>query len=173
MNSLLAHRLPAPARRVIDGLALPLAERRRLVEACRAELAWAREDGLRVAAEFGLATDLHDRHDGGIGWETTCLPHEQAAARLLNVWGHLQPVEYRLGEALARLRARRRAGWDVMGTLEDIAWYRGERRKLLRAFLEAAADYRRERAKLGWIVSASGWLRQNARMVSNLWRRVS
>ena len=43
----------------------------------------------------------------------------------------------------------------------------------MQAFLEAAAEYRRQRTKVGWIVSASGWLRQNARMVSNLWRKAS
>ncbi len=152
--------------------------RRRLIEACRGELAWAREDWLRIAGELGLAADPHERLDDGqlddgFVWEAARLPHEHAAARLLNVWGHLHPVEHRLSEAIGRVRARRAAGWDVTATLEDVAWYRRERRKLVRAFLEAAAEYRRQRAKVEWIVSASGWLRQNARMVSNLWRRAS
>ena len=173
MDCLLARRLPAPSQHLIIDRTPDGGVRRRLVEACRGELAWAREDWLRIAAETGLAADPHERHDDAYVWEAARLPHEQAAARLLNVWGHLHPVEHRLREAIARVRARRAAGWDTVATLEDVAWYRGERRKLSRAFHEAAAEYRRQRAKLGWIVSASGWLRQNARMVSNLWRRAS
>ena len=171
MDRLLAHRLPAPSQRLIDTTP-GLGGRRRLVEACRGELAWAREDWLRIASHLGLA-DPRERHDDALVWEAARLPHEQAAARLLNVWGHLHPVEYRLREAIARARAQRAAGWDAAATLDDIAWYRRERRKLLRTFLEAAAEYRGQRAKVGWVVSASGWLRQNARMVSNLWRKAS
>jgi len=172
MDRLLAHRLPAPNHRLTDRTP-GLGRRRRLVEACRGELAWAREDWLRIAGQLGLAADPRDRHDDAFVWEAARLPHEHAAARLLNVWGHLHPVEYRLREAIARVRAQRAAGWDAAATLEDVAWYRREQHKLVRAFLEAAAEYRRQRAKVGWIVSASGWLRQNARMVSNLWRKAS
>jgi hypothetical protein len=176
MDRLLAHRQPAPSQRLIDRTP-GLGTRRRLVEACRGELAWAREDWFRIASELGLPADPHDRlgdgFNGSFVWEAARLPHEQAAARLLNVWGHLHPVEHRLREAIGRVRARRAAGWDATATLEDVAWYRRERRKLVRAFLEAASEYRRQRAKVGWIASASGWLRQNARTVSNLWRRAS
>ena len=172
MDPLLSHRLPAPSQRLIDRTP-GLGARRRLVEACRAELVWAREDWLRIAASLGLAADPRESRDGGLLWEAARLPHELAAARLLNVWGHLHPIEHRLRETIARVKARRAAGWDTAATLEDVAWYRRERRKLVQAFLETAAEYRRQRAKVGWIVSASGWLRQNARMVSNLWRRAS
>jgi hypothetical protein len=172
MDRLLTHRLPAPSQRLIDRTP-GLGDRRRLVEACRGEIAWAREDWLRIAGQLGLAADPRDRRDDGFVWEAARLPHEHAAARLLNVWGHLHPLEYRLREAIARVRAQRAASWNAAATLEDVAWYCQERRKLLRAFLEAAADYRRQRAKVGWIVSASGWLRQNARMASNLWRKAS
>lgn len=172
MDSLLARRQPAPNQRLIDRTP-GLGARRRLVEACRSEVAWAREDWLRIAASLGLAADPRDSHDDGLVWEAARLPHEHAAARLLNVWGHLHPLEHRLREAIARTRAQRAAGWDATATLEDVAWYCRERRKLVRAFGEAAAEYQRQRAKVGWIVSASGWLRQNARMVSNLWRRAS
>jgi len=176
VDSLLAYRQPAPRQRLIDRTPGPDA-RRRLVAACRGELAWAREDWLRIVARLGLADDPRDRQDderdGVFVWEAARLPHERAAARLLNVWGHLHPVEHRLRAAIARAKARRAAGWDASATLDDIAWYRRERRKLLRAFLEAAAEYRRQRAKVGCTVSASGWLRQNARTVSNLQRRAS
>ena len=172
MDRLLPHRLPAPNQRLIDRPP-GLGARRRLVEACRAELAWARDDWQRIAASLGLAADPRERHDDGFVWEAVRLPHELAAARLLNVWGHLHPVEYRLHEAIVRAKAQRAAGWNIAGTLEDIGWYRRERRKLARAFHDAAAEYRRQRAKVGWMVSASGWLRQNARMVSNLCRKAS
>jgi len=172
MDRLLPHRLPAPSHHLIERTS-DLGARRRLVEACRGELVWAREDWLRIAGQLGLAADPRERHDDSFVWEAARLPHERAAARLLNVWGHLHPVEHRLREAIARVRARRAAGWDATATLEDVAWYRRERRKLVQTFLEAAAEYRRQRAKVGWIVSASGWLRQNARMVSNLWRKAS
>jgi hypothetical protein len=172
MDRLLAHRLPAPSQRLIDRRQDPGA-RRRLVEACRGELAWAREDWLRIAGQLGLAADPRDRHDDSFVWEATRLPHELAAARLLNIWGHLHPVEHRLREAIARVRAQRAAGWDATATLDDVTWYRRERRKLVQAFLAAATEYRSQRAKVGWIVSASGWLRQNARIASNLWRKAS
>jgi hypothetical protein len=172
MDRLPAHRLPAPRQRLIDQPP-GLGARRRLVEVCRAELAWAREDWLRIARNLGLPADPRDRCDHANVWESARLPHELAAARLLNVWGHLHPLEHRLRETIARAKAQRAAGWDAAAALEDIAWYRGERRKLVRAFFAAAAEYRRQRAKAGWIVSASGWLRQNARMVSNLWRKAS
>lgn len=177
MDSLLSRRQPAPSQHLIDRTP-GLGARRRLVEACRAELGWAREDWLRIAASLGLTADPRDRRaDGGDGggfvWEAARLPHELAAARLLNVWGHLHPIEYRLREAIARAKAQRAAGWDATATREDVAWYRRERRKLLQAFLAAADDYRRQRAKVGWMDSASGWLRQNARTVSNLWRKAS
>jgi hypothetical protein len=176
MDHLLAHRQPAPSQRLTGRMPGPisaLGARRRLVEACRDELAWAREDWLRIAGEVGLPADPHDRLDDDFIWEAARLPHEHAAARLLNVWGHLHPIEHRLSETIARVRAQRAAGWDATATLEDVAWYCRERRKLVQVFQDTAAEYRRQRAKVGWIVSASGWLRQNARMVSNLWRRAS
>ena len=127
MDRLLHHRLPAPSHRLIDR-APDIGARRRLVEACRGELAWAREDWLRVASELGLPADPHERLDDGLIWEAAHLPHEHAAARLLNVWGHLHPVEHRLREAIARVRAQHAAGRDASATLEDVAWYRRERR---------------------------------------------
>ncbi len=153
MDHLLSHRLPAPTGCLIDRTP-GLGARRRLVDACRTELAWAREDWLRIAASLGLAADPHARRDDGLVWEAVRLPHEVAAARLLNVWGHLHPMEYRLRAAIVRAKARRAAGWDATATLEDVAWYRRERRKLAQAFHQAASEYRRQRAKLRWTVSA-------------------
>jgi hypothetical protein len=171
MERVLARRLPAPHHR-LNAAAPDLGARRRLVEICRDELAWAREDWLRIAAELCLADDPR-AHDGAPAWEAAWLPHERAAARLLNVWGHLHPLEHRLAAAVARLRARRVAGWDIAGTLEDVAWYRREGSTLRRAFLAAAADYRHQRSKVGCVDRASGWRRQNASMASNRWRKAS
>src|ERR1700748_2938847 len=101
MDRLLARRLPAPTHHLIIDRTPGLGARRRLVEACRGELAWAREDWLRIAAGHGLTVDPHERHDDVYHWEAARLPHEHAAARLLNVWGHLHPIEHRLREAIA------------------------------------------------------------------------
>ena len=168
------HRSPAPARRLTSRTP-ELAGCRRLVETCRAELAWAREDWLEIAGRLGIAVDGRDERWGAPAWEADRLPHEQAAARLLNVWGHLHPIEDRLRKSLRRLKAQRRARWGdhAAATLGDLHWYRAERGRLWRAFLAAAADYRRQRAKLGWSVSASGWLRQKALIVSNRRRKAS
>jgi len=141
-----------------------LARRRRLIETCRAELAWARADWQEISARRGLASEC---------WAEALLPHEQAAARLLALWGVLDPLEHRLREARARLDAQRDAGWDCAGTFEDVQRYRHERDALLPAFRAAAADYEAQRAKLGSTISASGWRRQKARTVSNLWRKAS
>jgi len=113
-----------------------LDRRRRLVETCRAELTWARADWLEAA---GTAE----------GWPEACLPHEQAAAQLVELWGRLQPLEDRLRQAVARLRARRRAGWPWQSTLADLQRHRRARRALWRAFLAAAEDYRTRRGNAG------------------------
>ena len=143
------HRSAAPARRLTSPP--DLSGCRRLVETCRLELAWAREDWLDIAGRLGLAVDPCRELLGMPAWETDRLPHEQAAARLLNVWGHLHPIEHRLRASLRRLKAQRRAGWvgPASGTLEDLRWYRAERAKLWHAFLLAGADYRQQRLRLG------------------------
>jgi hypothetical protein len=129
-----SRRAAAPADWRAAHLPPNLGERARLIEACRAELVWARADGLALAAEDD-------------GWQDLLLPHERAAARLLDLWGDLHPLEHRLREGLRRLRAQRRAGWpNAAATLADLQRYRIARRALLRAFLAAAADYRRQRA---------------------------
>jgi len=137
-------RTPAPADWLsawLSGWPAPgLGERGRLVETCRAELAWARADGLEIAASVDWTSE---------DWMEALLAHEQAAAWLLELWGHLHPKEHRLREGLARLRAQRKAEWPcAAATLRDVQRYRRERRALLRAFLEAAADYRRKRMPL-------------------------
>jgi hypothetical protein len=137
-----------------------LDSRRRLVETCRAELVWARADWLESAA-------------GQDGWQDACLPHEQAAAAVVEVWGELHPVEHRLSDCHKRLAIQRAAGWDLSGTLDDIRHESRAAERLRKAFLIAAAGYRSARAKLGCTESASGWRRQKARIASNLARRAS
>src|SRR4051812_26912425 len=162
-TTLLRDRTAAPAAWLAARLT-GLAGRRRLIETCRAELAWARADGLEVGARRGLAHDC---------WDEALLPHEQAAARLLALWGALDPLEHRLRETRERLVAQGEAGWDCTGTREDVQRYRHERDALLPAFHAAAADYGAHRAKLGSTVPASRWRRQKARTASNLWRKAS
>jgi hypothetical protein len=145
--------------------------RQALIERCRAELVWARAEWLETAG----AAQPYERSPASPAWQAACLPHEAAALRLLNLWGHLQPMEDRLHAAVRRLRAQRRAGWAerAAGTLEDLQWYRRERAPLWRAFLVAAECYRAERAKVGSTVSASGWLVQKARTAAKRWRKAS
>jgi hypothetical protein len=157
VNPIRRYRSAAPAARLGRCTPPDLSGRRRLVEACRAELAWAREDWAEVAGRLGIAIDADHGRRGPAAWEADRLPHEQAAARLLNVWGHLHPVEHRLRASLSRLKAQRRARWDgrAAGTLEDLRWYRVQRARLWPAFLAAGADYRQQRATLGWPIRAS------------------
>ena len=66
MDSVLRPRIPAPAdwlARQIRQIRPDLDPRRRVVEACRAELVWARADWMELA----LTAE---------GWHDGCLPHE-------------------------------------------------------------------------------------------------
>jgi hypothetical protein len=148
-SPIIRHRSPAPARRLT--IRPDLSGCRRLVETCRAELAWAREDWLQIAGRLGVAVDPRTDRASPPAWDADRLPHEQAAARLLNVWGHLHPIEHRLRASVWRLKRQRRAGWvdAASGTLEDLRWYRAERGKLWHVFLMAGADYRQQRLRLG------------------------
>src|SRR4051794_18519013 len=97
------HRIPAPAAWLAAQPHPDLDDRRRLVETCRAELVWARADWLELAATSD-------------GWPEARLPHESAAARLIEVWGYLHPIEHRLRRGVERLRAQRRASQDAQAT---------------------------------------------------------
>jgi hypothetical protein len=123
-------------------------ERQRTIEACRAELAWARGDVIFIAGELGLAIDPESR-DAIPLHELTRLPHERAAATVLNVWGHLQPIESRARDCRRCLNAQRRAGWTdrTAGSARDLRWHLAERRKLKPIFAAAVANYRRLRAE--------------------------
>jgi hypothetical protein len=153
-------RTAAPVSWLAEQLPAGLDSRRRHVETCRAELVWARADWLKIT---GTAE----------GWEEAWLPHEQAAAWLIAVWGHVQPVEDRLRQGLERLSRQRTAGWDLASALGDVEAYRLELKSLWRCFATALAGYCSARAKVGCTEPASGWRRQNARIASNLRRKAS
>jgi hypothetical protein len=156
-------RCPAPpgflARRTIARRGA--SERARLIEACRAELAWSVTDWIRFA---GTGANHDARYDGPHPAEAHRLPHERAAATVLNVWGHLHPIECRIHDLVRRpagtLRAQRTAAaadrysesqryaWArrAEATLDDLRWYLAERRKLMGRFAAAAAAYRAARS---------------------------
>jgi hypothetical protein len=122
-----------------------------LVETCRAELEWA-------VAEWRLqAGDPDHRGPGPHPSEEWRLPHERAAARVVNCHLHLDVAQWRLGELVRRLRRQRAAALDAerpddhrlywanaaVGTVDDVRGYLARRRLAWRCFLVAAADYRR------------------------------
>jgi hypothetical protein len=122
---------------------------RETIAACRAELDWARTDVIAIAAELHLPIDADSR--SAIPFhELARLPHEQAAARVLNVWGHLHPMEDRARRCWQRLHAQRRAGWTnrTAGSAGDLRRYLAARRRLKPLFAAAIADYRRRRTEL-------------------------
>jgi hypothetical protein len=148
----LARRLAAIAWRE------PPSPRLRLVETCRAELEWA------VAEWRWLSSDADDK-----GWwgphpsEAWRLPHEQAAARVVNCHLHLDVAQFRLGALVPRLRSQRAAAlrldqsasyrrrWAdaAAGTERDVRDYLGRRRLAWRCFRAASADYLRLKAMIG------------------------
>jgi len=126
------------------------------VETCRAELEWA------VAEWRLLAGDPGDRSQSGRSLgphpsEEGRLPHERAAARVVNCHLHLDVAQWRLAELVPRLRRQRAAALDdgrperhrlywadaAAGTACDLGAYLARRRLAWRCFLVAAADYRR------------------------------
>ena len=122
-----------------------------LVETCRAELEWA-------VAEWRLLTGDPDHRGPGLHpSEEWRLPHERAAARVVNCHLHLDVAQWRLAELVPRLRRQRAAALDAerpeshrlywantaVGTVDDVRGYLARRRLAWRCFLVAAADYRR------------------------------
>lgn len=162
-----AQRRPAPA----DYLARRLASwagqkaeknadwRRRIVATCRAELEWATDDWRRLG---GDDSDRRACDPGPHPSDAWRLPHEVAAARLVNCHLHVDVETWRLRELIARLPGQRRAARDwkqsalyrhswhlaAKGTESDIWAYRHRRRMAWLAFLEAAMRYRALRQKV-------------------------
>ena len=138
----------------------PPSPRLRLVETCRAELEWA------VAEWRWLSSDPGEQ-DRGRDWgphpsEAWRLPHEQAAARVVNCHLHFDVAQFRLNALLPKLRGQRaaalrldqsaayRLGWAdaAAGTERDIREYLGRRRLAWRCFRAASADYLRLKAMI-------------------------
>ena len=129
----------------------PPSTRAWLVETCRAELEWA-------AAEWRLhAGDPDHRGHGPHPSEAARLPHERAAARVVNCHLHLDVAEWRLGELVPRLRRQRAASRDdarpetdrlywsdaANATEADLRDCHARRRLAWHCYLVAVADYRR------------------------------
>jgi hypothetical protein len=155
-------RQPAPlsflARRVA-AIAWPEplrpASRRWLVEICRAELEWERADWRRLG---GIDPDGFGAHP----CEAWRLPHEVAAARLVNCHLHVDGAAWRLRELGRWLPQQDRAATDAgqsqdyradwaeaaARTKAEVTAYRGRLRRALRAFRSAASHYRQLRAAI-------------------------
>ncbi len=138
----------------------PPSPRLRLVETCRAELEWA------VAEWRWLSSDPDDRGPGR-NWgphpsEAWRLPHEHAAARVVNCHLHLDVAQFNLNALLPRLRGQRAAAlrqdqrisyrlyWAdaAAGTERDIREYLRRRHLAWRCFRAASADYLRLKAMI-------------------------
>ncbi len=133
-------------------------ERRTLVETCRAELDWSIADWKRITPRW-RGFD-HEAASESVPFR---LPHEAAAARVLNCWGHLHPVEYRIRENLTLIRAQLKAA-DALSSYSEAhradwaqraertrAYMRlilTDRRKAAKAFFAAVAEYRRLRTEI-------------------------
>jgi hypothetical protein len=125
---------------------------RALVKACRAELDGALNDWCRLNPNV-----MHDVRTMGPHPSEACrLPHEHAAANVLNIWGHLHPVEVRTIECASRLIAQRKAGWTgrAADTLKDLRWYLADRVKLRASFHAAVSEYLKARATIHMPIAA-------------------
>jgi hypothetical protein len=162
-------RLPAPddflARRLeaIDWRGAPPRDGSRwwLVETCRAELEWAEADWRRLGGD-AVEPSRPGRYSGPHPAEACRLPHEEAAARLLNCHLHVDVETWRMRELLRRLPGQRqaaddptqsaayRASWTAVaaGAIADLGDHRKRRAQAWRAFLAAASLYCRRRAAL-------------------------
>jgi hypothetical protein len=92
-----------------------------LVEACRTDLDQALNDWRRLNPDI-----VHGLRTMGPHPSEACrLPREHAAAVVLNVHGHLHPIESRTVVCATRLVAQRKARWTAQaaGTLADLRRY--------------------------------------------------
>lgn len=134
-------------------------DRAHMVEACKAELDWSIADWSRLTGFSGLS---HDYRDGAHPADIHRLPHERAAATVLNCWGHLHPTEWRIREIIKTLRAQRKAaaanrysedqryawGRKAEATRDDLRLYVEDHRRQTKLFFAAVAEYRALRSKL-------------------------
>ena len=146
------------ARRLLRMTTPPLpGTRAHLVETCRAELDWSVADWKRINPYWNgwdhEAADMAEAHR---------LPHERAAARLVNAHGHLDTIEHCARRVLQRIPGQRaaasrmdqsaeyRASWQISltGSLAELDNYKGQLRRALVAYRKAGREYRRLRAEI-------------------------
>jgi hypothetical protein len=177
---MVALRRPAPAdflarrRAATDWTAwrlTPPAEgsRRWLVETCRAELEWAEAEWRRLDGDGACSHAPGLLRHGPHPAEALRLPHEHAAARLVNCHVHLDLERWAIDDLRRRLRRQREAASDAA---QDDAWRvqwavraeasvqalracRDRRAIAWRAFRAAAVRYRALRAT----IDADAWPR--------------
>lgn len=134
------------------------AGRRTTIEACRAELAWSAIDFNRITDHRFMSHDC--RYDGAVHpSEAYRMPHEQAAARVLNAWGHVHVAEQRIRELSLTRRSQIEAandatqsnayrnGWAVAAghTVHELAEQLKRLRVTYPIFLKAIRAYREAR----------------------------
>lgn len=131
--------------------------RRWLVETCRAELDWAEAEWRQLGGD-ALELPRHGPHPA----EALRLPHEQAAARLVNCHVHLDLERRAIDDLGRRLRRQREAATDLaQSDAYRAAWAarveasaralracRERRAVAWRAFRAAASRYRELRAAI-------------------------
>jgi hypothetical protein len=131
-----------------------------LLEACKAEVAWAHADYCRITGTSGLSHD--SRYDGVHPSEQWRLPVEQLAARVLNAWGHVHVEIGRIRDALTGLRRARDAAANAeQSDAYRESWAQGAafiaadlrallayRRRAWPVFVQAAREYRAARAAI-------------------------
>jgi len=165
---ILAGRVPAPAsfleRRLAAADSPAPGSLAWALAICRAEIDWSVADWRRLdPLDPGPSRDGWGAHPS----EACRLPHEHAAAAVLNAAAHLHPTSWRLRElvrrhrpprdrTLGRLRAQREAainaalteawrfGWRERAhdTVEELRALWTQRRRQMRALLAALAAYR-------------------------------
>ncbi len=119
--------------------------RHTVIEGCKAELVWAVADWRRIHPR-GYE---HEREVEALA--ASChLPHERAAGVVLNCWGHLHPIEYRVRENIKVLRGQIKAGWAPRAerTRDHLRLILADRRKAAKAFFAAVETYRRLRNEI-------------------------
>ena len=134
--------------------------RQTILEACRAELAWAHANFCKITGANPLSHTY--QADGPHPSEAYRMPHERAAARVLNIAGHVACQERRIRETLITLKAQRaiaddetlnnqyRCQWATITerTEADIAEQLAGLRQNFRLFLKAIRAYREARAAI-------------------------
>jgi hypothetical protein len=114
------------------------------IEFCRAELKWSVADWKRLNPHFN-GWD----HEAGDQSERCRLPHEKAAAHVLNIWGHIVGPRVRIAELLSIAKDRKSRGDDRLAdAMTDLSYYLAARRKAWALLIPAIKAYRAARAAI-------------------------